>query len=94
MKNQQQLLNVIQKFINPIEWLSLRGVIANWEENTLFLKFYFYKKLTEIEEEETSVLASEIFAQFPEGYLHEEYIILPLDEPLPASNYWAYTKNT
>jgi len=45
MNDQKRLAYIVQQLINPEEWRTLRGIIANWEDQTLGIKFFLVKKL-------------------------------------------------
>lgn len=76
----------------PSKWPTLRGVTACWKNETLYLSFFFEGKISENLKENASVLATEIFAQFSEGFLKEDYIEVDQSDPLPESQFWIYVK--
>lgn len=93
MNSQNRLSLIAKEFINPEEWPTLRGVEGSWNEQTLKINFYFGEKIDDILQEEASVLATEILAQYADGYLEENYIYLPNSVSLPDSSFWIYTNS-
>lgn len=92
MKEQSRLSFITKSFNKPEEWTSLRGVIAKWEENTMYLSFFFDGNISENTKENASILATEILAQFETGFLKEQYIRLDYPQELPFSDFWAYKR--
>jgi hypothetical protein len=90
MKKQDRLMYIVDQFVNPEEWPSLRALSAYWDKNTLTIDFYFNEEITDVLKENASVLATEILAQFFDGFLEEKYIYLPYPLPLPEISSWVY----
>lgn len=90
MNNQKRLLHIAQRFIAPNEWPSLRGVVAYWESETLNVIFFFGEKISDKMKEDAEILATEILAQFSEGFLADKSIYLDSSYPLPVSSFWIY----
>jgi len=90
VQDQKKLAYIIQEFINPEEWPTLRGIIANWEDQTLCIKFFFSEEVTDQLRENASLFASETIAQYADGFLMEDYIYLDRSRPLPSSSFWIY----
>lgn len=88
--NQKRLSFITHSFINPEEFPTLRGVIAILEGNIIRLSFFFDGEISESIKDDASVIATEILAQFSDGYLKEEYIRLDKPKSLPESKFWAY----
>lgn len=93
MNNQERLAFIVKSFTNPAEFPSLRGICAHWKENTMHISFFFEGEITESIKEAASILATEIFAQFPEGFLQEEYIRLDFPHELPENEFWVYRRS-
>jgi hypothetical protein len=93
-KDQKKLEYVAQRYIKPKDWPSLRGVMAKWEGETLQVAFFFDKKISETVRENASILASEIIAQYPEGFLKEDYILISKSQTLPQSEFWIYKRDS
>ena len=92
MRDQKKLTYIIQRFLKTEEWPSLLGIIANWENETLNITFFFEKRITENLKENASVLATEILAQYPDGFLKEDYVQADPSQPLPNSSFWVYKR--
>ena len=43
MRDQKKLTYIIQRFLKTEEWPSLLGIIANWENETLSITFFFFR---------------------------------------------------
>lgn len=91
MNDQERLRDIAQQFINSKEWPSLKGVIANWENETLKISF-FCEEISNQMMEDASILATEILAQFSEGLLEEKFIYWESSQSLPMSPFWVYRK--
>lgn len=92
-RSQKRLEFLVKQAFNFDEWTSLRGIIANWKKDTLYIDFFFSEKIDDEIKENASVLASEILAQYVDGFLEENYFYLPLFEDLPISSFWVYKKS-
>lgn len=90
MNNQERLTYIAKRYIAPHEWPTLRGVIAYWENETLRITFYFSEMIADQLKANAEVLATEILAQFNEGFLNTQFIYLDLLNPLPISSFWIY----
>ena len=88
----KRLAYIVEKFIKLAEWPTLRGVIAYWKNETLCLNFFFEGQISELLKENASILATEILAQFSEGFLKEIYTETTTPEPLPESHFWVYKR--
>lgn len=94
MEKQKKTQLIIEKFVNPEEWPSLRGIIAHWESDVLTITYFFNGEITEELRENASILATEVLAQFFEGSLKENYISIKPSQPLPDSQFWTYINPT
>jgi len=92
MKDQQRLSYITNSFVKREEFPTLRGIISKWEGDTLKLSFFFDGEISKNMKEDASVLATEILAQFPEGFLEEKYIRLDTPQSLPNSNFLSYIR--
>ena len=90
--SQSRLSYITRTFIKPEEFPSLRGVSAQWIGNTIHLSFFFDGEISEQAQEDASVLAAEIIAQFSEGFIEERYISLNPDQDLPNDPFLAYKR--
>ena len=92
---QEQLTYLTNKFVkeNAIS-TKIRGVTAQWKEETLttHISFYFDGEADENELELASDTCGEIIAHVPIGVMEEDYIRLDSPDPLPESSFWAYKR--
>ena len=72
---------------------NVRGVTAEWVEDTAVITFYFDGPSTEDDIDECSVACTEIIAAFSEGFLEERYIRLDSPSPLTKSKFWVYKRS-
>lgn len=91
--SQNRLNYVTRAFIKPKALPSLRGVSAQWIGDTIHLSFFFDGKITEDQREEAADIATEVIAQFSDGFLSEQFISLRPDEPLPNDPFLVYKRN-
>jgi hypothetical protein len=92
MNLQQKLSSEAKWVLDDIPIKKLRGVIAEWKDETAFITFYFETEPSEDDLEEASVYCGEIIARFPSGLLNEEYLTVEISTPLPQSTFWVYKK--
>jgi hypothetical protein len=73
---------------------TLRGVVAYWEDKTetLHIIYYFDQDPTEDEIEEASLTTTYILAALPIENVREEFLGLPIEIPLPESNFWVFRR--
>lgn len=92
MYQQEYLSQVVNRLIIPNSWPTLRGIQGFWKNQTLYLNFFFNKEISEELKEEVSVFATEILAQFSDGLIEENYLVIGDIDPLPESQFWVYRR--
>lgn len=68
---------------NYSESKNLRGISAVWENNVLFLKYYFNGPITDENKEDAQDLGTGIISHFSNGFLEEVYVRIDYPKPLP-----------
>lgn len=89
---QEELTQVVVSVMYFSRLANLRGVTAEWRDETVRLNYYFDRPPTEEEREEASELSTEVLAGFWSDLLKEDCITLSSDHPLPVSEFWAYKR--
>lgn len=92
MDNQKQLLFLTKDIAQKENLENLRGIEAEWKEDTAFFKFYFNDKISADDVESASDICGEIMAHFVSGFANEECIRLDYPKELPQSEFWGYIK--
>jgi len=88
---QEHLLFITKRKVQTLHSENIRGVTAVWKNDTAYITFYFAKPPTEIEQEDASVICTEIVAHMPRGMLEDQYFTLEVSKPLP-SDFLAYNR--
>lgn len=76
MTNQNRLNYLVKLIFDELGVCKIKNIEAVWEDNVAYVKIYLFSKLDEKEKEDIETGLAEIMAQFEEGTLKEEYILV------------------